>query len=81
MTTNREGEVVSYDVPVVRYKWKVNEPKVSINDKLKLARTKAETNAILEKAMSTFKDVSNKTKTQWKKTAKNRISQIQLEKS
>ena len=78
-TTNREGDVVIYDVPVVRHIWSESDaPIFSLRNKIQQAKTVSEINALIEKGESTFKSVSPKTIKQWKKMAEKRIHELTL---
>jgi hypothetical protein len=83
-TTNREGDLVYYDVPVTHFKRKVgkySDKTVSMKDRIRLSKNVDEINALVEKGINTYKNVSDKTINQWKKTANIRIQQLTVEKA
>lgn len=79
VSTNREGDMVAYDVPVVhpkRKKQKYDNKTVSLKNHIQLSENVDEVNALLEKSSITYKKASNKTIKQWKKAANKRIQQL-----
>lgn len=77
-TTNREGEMVAYDVPVVRHIWEKGKSDVAgLRDKIRTARSVAEVNAFLEKGAATYKDASAGTVAKWKRAAERRIRELE----
>lgn len=80
---NREGDLIIYDVPVTRLKWKegkYNSQNSSIKNRILLSKSVDEVNALLEKGVNTYKNVSDKTLRQWKKASTLRIQQLDVKK-
>jgi len=82
-STNREGDLIAYDVPVIRKKWKngkFDSQTTSMKDRIRSSKSIDEVNALLEKGINTYKGVSDKTTKQWKKAADIRICQLTVKK-
>jgi len=78
VTTNREGNKVIYDVPVLRYAWKKEKEALlgGLKERIKRAKSVEEANALIEKGTASFKGASVGTINKWKKVAAKRIAEL-----
>ena len=82
-STNREGDLIFYDVPVIhrkREERKYSSQASGMKNRIRLSKSIDEVNALLEKSINTYKNASDKTIRQWKKIATVRIQQLDLKK-
>jgi hypothetical protein len=74
-TTNREGQTVTYSVPVIRHRWKEQKRDASqiLVEKIRATKTVAEANALVEKAITSNPKAAQSMVDRWKRTAERRV--------
>jgi len=74
-STNREGDLVTYSVPVIRHVWeeKRNDYSQQLVEKIRSAKSETEVKALVEKGIATQKDIGKNTVDKWKRTAERRL--------